>query len=93
MSREAHRLYSKLARSSFHAKAEVSFRLLVHPREHTGSVMEDVAPDFKLDMSPSISPLRGVYERDQVMGWVEQFTDSWESLRIEPHEFIEAGGR
>jgi hypothetical protein len=55
--------------------------------------MGDLAPDFKPDMSPSISPLRGVYERDQVMGWVEQFTGSWESLRIEPHEFIEAGGR
>jgi ketosteroid isomerase-like protein len=55
------------------------------------SVVEDAAPDFRLDMSRSIGLLRGVYGRDQVMGWVQEFTGSWESLRVEPHEFIEAG--
>jgi ketosteroid isomerase-like protein len=53
------------------------------------SVLKDAAPDFKLDMSRSISPSRGVYERDQVTRFIEEFTGSWNSLRLEPHEFIE----
>ena len=49
------------------------------------------APDFELDLSRAAGPLHGVYGRDRIMWFWNEITDSWESARIEPHEFIEAG--
>jgi ketosteroid isomerase-like protein len=55
------------------------------------SALKDAATDFKLDMSRSVSPLRGVYERDQVLQFLDEFSGNWKSFRIEPQEFIETG--
>jgi ketosteroid isomerase-like protein len=60
-------------------------------REDWDSALEDAAPDFKLDMSRAVGPLRGVYELDQALRLIEEFAGSWDSVRLEPHEFREAG--
>jgi ketosteroid isomerase-like protein len=58
-------------------------------REDWDALVQAAAPDFELDMSRSQS-FRGaaVYGLDQLRGFLE-FADSWESVRVEPHEFIE----
>ena len=51
-----------------------------------------VAPGFELDFSRAIGPGRGVYEgRDQLRRFLAELGEGWESVRFEPHEFIEAG--
>jgi ketosteroid isomerase-like protein len=52
---------------------------------------KDMAPGFELDMSRAVGPVSGVLSLDQVRRALEDFAGYWESLRIEPHEFIEAG--
>ena len=54
--------------------------------------LNDTAPDYELDLSRSLGPQRGVfYGREQADRSLESFSSDWESIRIEPHEFIEAG--
>ena len=55
------------------------------------AILKVAAPDFELDLSRAAGPLHGVYGRDRIMWFWNEITDSWESARIEPHEFIEAG--
>src|SRR5687768_4877674 len=50
-----------------------------------------MAPDFEFDMSRANGPGRGIYGPDQARPQLEDFAGYWESVRIEPHEFIEAG--
>ena len=61
-------------------------------REDWDALVQAAAADFELDMSRSRS-FRGaaVYGLDQLRGFLVEFAESWESVRIEPHEFIEAG--
>jgi len=61
-------------------------------REDWDALVQAAAPNFELDMSRSRS-FRGaaVYGLDQLRGFLVEFAESWESVRIEPHEFIEAG--
>ena len=40
-----------------------------------------------------LGPYRGVYPREQVRGLLEEMNSTFESVRFEPHEFIEAGDR
>ena len=54
---------------------------------------KDMAPGFELDMSRAVGPVSGVLSLDQVRRALEDFAGYWESLRIEPNEFIEAGDR
>jgi ketosteroid isomerase-like protein len=56
------------------------------------AVIQAAAPSFELDMSRSRS-FRGaaVYSLHQLRGFLVEFAESWESVRVEPHEFIEAG--
>ena len=54
-------------------------------------VFKDAAPGFEVDFSRSDGPLAGVFGLDQIRRFVEEFNETWESARIEPHEFIEAG--
>jgi ketosteroid isomerase-like protein len=49
------------------------------------------APGFELDMSRAVGPLSGVFSRDQARQALVDFAGYWESLRIEPHEFIDGG--
>ena len=52
---------------------------------------KDAAPGFELDFSRAVGPWRGVFGLDQSRRLVEEFGEAWDSARIEPHEFIEAG--
>jgi len=54
-------------------------------------MLKDGAPSFEFDFSRSVGPGRGVYSLDQMRGFFHEFVESWESLRIEVDEFIEAG--
>jgi ketosteroid isomerase-like protein len=49
------------------------------------------APDVEYDLSRAVGPVSGVYTLNQVRGVVDDLVGIWESSRIEPHEFIEAG--
>lgn len=62
-----------------------------YKREDWDALFQAAAPGFELDMSRSIGPARGVYGLDQLRRFLEELADSWESVRIEPHEFIQAG--
>ena len=52
-----------------------------------------LSADFEYDLTRTISPLRGVYSREQMRGVVEEFLGPWESATYEPDEVIEAGER
>ena len=61
-------------------------------REDWDAVFQaDMAPGFEMDFSRAVGPWRGLFKVDQLRRVVEEFAESWESVRIEPHEFIEAG--
>jgi ketosteroid isomerase-like protein len=60
-------------------------------REDWDAVFRDIAPDAELDMSRAVGPTQGVFKPDQVRRVLVDFRENWESVRIEPHEFIEAG--
>ena len=60
-------------------------------REDWDAYFKDLAPGFELDFSRAIGPWRGVFGLDQFRRLVEEFRETWESTRQEPHEFIEAG--
>ena len=53
------------------------------------AVLRNAAPDFELDWSRGIGPQRGVYKLDQARSFFEDFGDTFESIRLEPNEFIE----
>jgi ketosteroid isomerase-like protein len=61
-------------------------------REDLDALFQDMAPGFELDMSRAIGPGRGIYRLDEARQFLVEFTETWESVRVEPHEFIEAGG-
>ena len=60
-------------------------------REDWDAAFRDMAPGFELDMSRAVGPGHGIYGLDQARRTWGEFAASWESFRIEPHEFIEAG--
>ena len=60
-------------------------------REDWDAAFKDAAPGAELDFSRAIGPWRGVFGLDQARRVVGEFRETWESARIEPHEFIEAG--
>jgi ketosteroid isomerase-like protein len=52
---------------------------------------KDAAPGFVADYSRAVGPWRGVFGLDEFRRIVEEFHGTWESIRLQPHEFIEAG--
>ena len=60
-------------------------------REDWDALIQAAAPGYELDLSRAVGPQRGVYGVDQVRQFIDEFTDTWESMRLEAHEFIEAG--
>jgi ketosteroid isomerase-like protein len=60
-------------------------------REDWDAMVKDAAPGFEMDMSRAVGPVRGVFKLDQILRVVGEFAEYWESVRIEPQEFIEAG--
>ena len=59
-------------------------------RDREGA-FEKVASDFEVDLSRAEGPVRGIITMEQIPQFWSDFADSWESLRIEVHELIEAG--
>ena len=59
--------------------------------EDWDAAFKDVAPGFEVDFSRALGPWRGVFGLDQIRPVVREFRETWESARMEPHEFIEAG--
>ena len=55
------------------------------------AALEHAAPDVELDWSRGVGPNSGVYKLDQMRSFFGDFTDTFESVRVEPDEFIEAG--
>jgi ketosteroid isomerase-like protein len=56
------------------------------------SLFRDVAPSYELDWSRTRGPeVPGVYRGDEAQRVLIDFLESWQSVRIEPDEFIEAG--
>jgi ketosteroid isomerase-like protein len=60
-------------------------------RGNWDATLKDGAPSFEFDFSRSVGPGRAVYSLDQMRGFFHELDESWESLRIEVDEFIEAG--
>ena len=60
-------------------------------REDWDAFFKDFAPGFEMDFSRAVGPWRGVFGLDQNRRVVGEFRETWESARLEPHEFIEAG--
>ena len=54
-------------------------------------IFKDAAPGFELDFSRAVGPWRGVFGLDQIRRVTAEYLETWESARLEPHEFIEAG--
>ena len=62
--------------------------------EATGSPpFRDVAPNYELDVSRSLNltPMPGVYRGEEAQRVLIDSTDVWQSVRFEPHEFVEVG--
>ena len=55
------------------------------------AAFQDAAPGFEQDNSRALGPWRGVFGLDQVRRVLGEFHEYWESVRLEPQEFIEAG--
>jgi ketosteroid isomerase-like protein len=49
------------------------------------------APDARADLSRAVGMDRSVYSLDEFRRLSEEFTNSWESVRYEADEFIDAG--
>ena len=60
-------------------------------REDWDALFDAAAPGFELDFSRAVGLERGIYGLDQARRNWEEFAASWESFRVEPHEFIEVG--
>jgi ketosteroid isomerase-like protein len=52
-------------------------------------VLSCATSDFEPDWSRGVGPQRGVYKLDQARSFVDDFGDTFESVRVEPNEFIE----
>ncbi len=55
------------------------------------ATLKDLAPQAELDFSRARGPYRGVYRLEQVREFIEDFTATFESVRIEPTEYMVAG--
>src|SRR6059058_3420362 len=69
----------------------VKAKIDAYNREDWDALFKDAAPGFEMDLSRAVGPWRGVFGLDQNRRFVGELAEYWESLRIEPHEFIEAG--
>ena len=55
------------------------------------ALMESWAPDIEVDLSRALGPLTGVYRGEEAQRAFIDFFESWQSVRMELHEFIEEG--
>ena len=69
----------------------VKAKIGAYNRGDWDAAFQDAAPGFEQDFSRALGPWRGVFGLDQIRRVVEEFRETWESDRLKPHEFIEAG--
>ena len=55
------------------------------------ATLKDGAPSFEFDFSRSVGPTQGVYGLGQMRDFWDELVEIWESVRLEPDEFIEVG--
>jgi ketosteroid isomerase-like protein len=55
------------------------------------TALKYAASDAEFDLSRAVGPQHGVFGLDQTQQFWRDLADSWESVQIEPHDFIEAG--
>jgi len=55
------------------------------------AALKDAAPESELDWTRAVGPQRGVYRLAQIRAFLVDFLEAFESTRVEPDEFIEAG--
>jgi ketosteroid isomerase-like protein len=55
------------------------------------SALKDAGPGFECDLSRALGPQNDVYGREEMQGFWAEFAEGWESVRIEPDEFIDTG--
>ena len=60
-------------------------------RRDLKTALKDAAPGFEFDFSRAVGPTQGLYGLDRMQDFWDEFVELWDSVRIEPDEFIEAG--
>ena len=55
------------------------------------AAFQDMAPGCELDMSRAVGPVSGVLDFAQLRSALVDLAEQFESARLEPYEFIEAG--
>jgi ketosteroid isomerase-like protein len=61
-------------------------------RDDWEAVFQNMAPGFELDFSRAVGPvMHGILSLDQVRRGLAEFAGHWETVWVEPHEFIPAG--
>ena len=60
-------------------------------REDFDAALKDAAPAFVLDFSRSLGPYRGEYRLDQIRDLFTEINETFDSVRFEAHDFIDAG--
>jgi ketosteroid isomerase-like protein len=61
-------------------------------RRDIAAIRDDIHPDFELDFSKSLSPDRGIYRGEEgIRKLWETYWEAFETITIEPEEFIQAG--
>jgi ketosteroid isomerase-like protein len=64
--------------------------LKAYNREDFDGALRHATPGFVLDFSRALGPYRGVYQRKEVRGLLEELNATFESVRFEAHDFIDA---
>ena len=65
--------------------------LEAYNRQDFDAALELGTPGLVLDFSRALGPYRGVYRRSEIRGFLEGLTATFESVRFEPRDFIDAG--
>ena len=55
------------------------------------AALKDVTRDFRCDFSRANGPLRGVHSADQWRQFLDDWSQGWQHIQIDAHEFIEVG--
>ena len=60
-------------------------------RSDWDALLTMATPEFEIDLSRAVGPIHGIYGVDRIRELLGSFAASWESLRFEPEEVIDAG--
>ena len=60
-------------------------------REDLEAAFEHLDSDFVFDFSRAVGPLRGVFKREQIRAFMDEFFGVWEAVRFEVAQCVEAG--